>query len=273
LVVLLAGCAASSAQPPAERIVAVGGTTTELVYALGAGERLVGVDTSSAYPEAARRLPQVGYQRTLSAEGILSLRPTLLLIAPEAGPAVALEQLAAAGVRVARLPGGTDAAAVLAKIRAAGRALGRDAAAERLAGRVATEIDAAVTAAARAAPTRRRVLFLYSRGGGVVQVGGRDTPAAALLALAGGENAVDAYAGYRPLSPEALVAAAPEVILVPRRGLDSLGGREALLALPGVALTPAGRAGRVVAMDDLLLLGFGPRLGEAIAALGGELRR
>ena len=117
---------------------------------------------------------------------------------------------------------------------------------------------------ARAQP---KVLFLYARGQGALQVSGRGTAAEAMVTLAGGVSAVTGYEGYTPLTPEAAIAAAPDVLLMPARGLDSVGGIDGLLKAPGVALTPAGQERRIVAMDDLYLLGFGPRLGQAVRDL------
>jgi iron complex transport system substrate-binding protein len=110
-------------------------------------------------------------------------------------------------------------------------------------------------------------VLIYARGAGMMMVAGTDTPASAMLELAGARNAITGFAGFKPLSAESLVEAAPDVIVIPSRGLASIGGDAALLALPGVGDTPAGRARHIVAMDDLLLLGFGPRLGAAIDEL------
>lgn len=104
-----------------------------------------------------------------------------------------------------------------------------------------------------------------------MNVSGTGTSADAIIALAGGKNAVQGYESYKPLTAEGAVEAAPDVILVTTRGLASSGGVEGLLKQPGLELTPAGQAGRVVAMDDLYLLGFGPRLGEAVRDLCGQL--
>ena len=116
-----------------------------------------------------------------------------------------------------------------------------------------------------------RVLFLYARGGGTMNVAGRNTAADAMIGLAGGVNAVTGYEGYKPLTAEAAALAAPDVILVPSRGMDSVGGLEGVLSQPGLAQTPAGKARRVIGMDDLQLLGFGPRAGEAAADLAKRL--
>ncbi len=249
------------------RVVAAGGAVTETVFALGQGERLAGVDSSSTWPEAATRLPQVGYLRALSAEGVLALRPTLLLTTEDAGPPAALAQLRGAGVTVLALPAAYGVEPAKQRVRAIAAALGREAQ-----GRSLVEAIERDLAALPAPPSpHRRVVFVYARGAGTLQVAGRETAADAMLRLVGADNAVTAYTGYRPLTAEAMVAAAPDALLFTTRGLAGLGGEAAALALPGVTSTPAGRARAVVAMDDLALLGFGPRLGASARELASRL--
>jgi iron complex transport system substrate-binding protein len=254
----------------AERIVSVGGAVTETLFALGAGPSVVAVDTSSVFPAAATRLPQVGYQRSLSAEPILALRPTLVIVSPEAGPPAALEQLRAAGVRVAAVGQAHSPEETVARTRAIAALVGAAGAGATLAERIGRDAAAAAERA-RARRLAPRVVFVYARGGGNVMVSGSGTAASAMLGLAGAVNAVDGYQGFKPLSAEALVAAQPEAIVVLARGLEAAGGLDGVLAIPGVAETPAGRARRVVVMDDLLMLGFGPRLPEAIDELSRRL--
>ncbi len=250
------------------RIVSTSGTLTEIVFALGAGESLVGVDTSSVFPAAATKLPQVGYQRTLAAEGILSLRPTLVLATDDAGPPAVLEQIGTAGVPVERLSAQFTVKAAIERIRQVARLLGRQSQGEALI--AALERDLAAAAADEGAGPR--VLFIYARGAGLVNVSGTETAADAMIRLAGGVNAVTGYTGFKPLTSEAAVAAAPKVLLLPARGIESLGGAATLLAMPGISQTPAARQRRLVVMDDLYLLGFGPRLGQAVAELARQLR-
>jgi len=253
------------------RIVSVAGALTEIVHALGAGGRLVGVDTTSLHPEAlVRDLPKVGYQRALSAEGLLSLRPTLILASEEAGPPAVLEHLAGAGVTVLRLSSQAGAALVPARVRSVGLALGLESEAERLARRIEDDLAGLSGRLSRIA-ARPKVLFLLAVGQGAPMVAGRDTAADAMIVLAGGRNTVTGYAGYKPLSQEVVIAAAPDVILTTTQGLALIGGKEALLAQPAFAATPAGRQGRVIAMDALYLLGFGPRVAEAAGAVAAAL--
>lgn len=250
----------------ASRVVSVGGSLTEIVYALGATDGLVGTDTSSGYPEAATRLPQVGYQRQLSAEGVLSLNPTLVLATADTGPPAAIVQIRSAGVQVMVVPNARTTEGVKAKIRIIARALGREEKGEEL----ARDLDADLLLAREfVAVTRKkpRVLFIYARGQGTMMVSGSGTSAHTMIQLAGAVNAVSGYENYKPLTAEAVVASSPDVILMISSGLESLGGVDGLLKTPGVALTPAGKHRRILAMDGLYLLGFGPRTGKAVLEL------
>ena len=248
------------------RTVALGGTITEIVYALGAGDLLVGADSSSIYPEAATKLPQVGYQRQITAEGVLSLHPTLILASSEAGPPSAVEQVKQSGVSWVSIPAENSVEGVRAKILAVAHALNRDEQGKALIQRLNDEITKAQSLPSLKG-SKPKVLFIYARGGGTVNVAGQETAADAIITLGGGVNAVTGYKGYKPITAEAVVAAAPDVILIPSRGLESIGGIDGLLSQPGLAATPAGKSRNVIAMDDLLLLGFGPRLGEAVSQL------
>jgi iron complex transport system substrate-binding protein len=153
---------------------------------------------------------------------------------------------------------------------AIGAALNLEPAATALADQVRRATQSAVARCCTGARVPPTAILIYARGAGTMMVAGKDTAGAAMLELAGARNPVT-FSGFKPLSPEALVEAAPEVIVIPARGLATLGGEAGLLAVPGVAATPAGRARRFVAMDDLLLLGFGPRLGEAVDELSSRL--
>jgi iron complex transport system substrate-binding protein len=268
----LVACSRSTATPVSEpKLVAVGGVVAEIVFALGEGKRVVAVDLTSTYPAEARALPKVGYQRQLAAEGILSLGPTMVIATSDAGPPATLDQLRQAGVEVVIVPAEPTREAARERITRIAALLGRPAEGKALVDDLDREADAAI-AAAQATGTRPRVLFLYGRGGGTVMVSGTKTAASSILEMAHCDNPVTGYEGFKPLSGEAMIAAAPEVIVIPTRALEPLGGIDGVLALPGVAETPAGRARRIVDVDDALLLGFGPRLGEAISELAARVR-
>lgn len=264
----LAACAPKSA-PPAQaptRIVVLGGTLTEVVFALGMGDAVVGVDESARYPEAAVAKPKAGFYRQLSAEGVLGLSPDLILASEETGPADAVAQLTAAGIAYRSFANPRSADSTRALIKAVGAALGRRAQADSLVAQLNQDLDS-LRGFTAAHPAQPRVLFIYARGAGTVQVGGRGTSAEAIVTLAGCTNAATGFENYKPLTPEAVVEANPDYILLTDSGLASIGGLKGLQALPGLAQSPAVRTGRVVALNDLYLLGFGPRLGQAALEL------
>jgi iron complex transport system substrate-binding protein len=249
-----------------ERIVSAAGAITEIVHALGAGDRLVAVDTTSLYPPAVQALPKVGYMRTLSAEGVLSARPTLVLLSSDAGPPQVLDQLRSAGVKLAVIEDSHDAAGVPVKIRAVAAALGMRDRGEALA-RSVTDTFAAIEQVVAKVPRRPRVLFVLSTGRGAPMAAGQNTAADAMIRLAGGDNAVHGYNGYKPLSSEAATAAAPEIVLAMQQTVEQAGGADAFMAQLQLGGTPAGRARRLVALDGTYLLGFGPRAPMAVAEL------
>ncbi|RQS12917.1 hemin ABC transporter substrate-binding protein [Burkholderia sp. Bp9002] len=266
------------AQTSAKRVVVIGGALAETAFALGGadtpGFRLVGADTTCTYPDAARRLPKVGYQRALSAEGLLSLRPDLVLASAEAGPPAVLAQVKRAGVTVTTFDERHDVDSVRTKITGVAQALGvRDAGAALLQ-RFDRDWQAARDAVAARPPggtAAPRVLFVLNHTGNQALAAGQRTAADAMIRYAGARNAMQGFDHYKPLTTEALAAAAPDIVLISDEGLAAVGGRAALLAAPGFAATPAGRARRVVSLDALLLLGFGPRLPLAVTTLHRRL--
>jgi len=269
----LAYCASAPATEAAQagRVVSLGGAVTEIVAALDADAHLVAVDDSSVYPAGLlERLPSVGYYRTLSAESVLATRPDLILAAAGAGPEVALARLSRAGVGVVTVPEIRSLGELVEAIEIVGDALGRAADAEVLARRVENDM-ATLQARLRAVESEPAAVFVLGLGGGRLMLAGRDTAAHELMQLAGARNLSGASSGYKPASAETLVALAPEVIVTTSRTVAGVGGREALAASPGFEATPAVRAGRIVVLDDLLALGFGPRLPTAIRELAAGL--
>ena len=268
--VALAAAAATTAAQGPTRVVAVGGAVTEIVYALGAGERLVAVDTTSVYPEAALKLPKVGYMRTLSSEGVLAMRPQAVIAAAEAGPKSAIAQIELTGVPVTTVPSDHNLDTVRVRVRKVAATLGLPGRGEELEKRIAAQWTDAERAVASYA-TRPRVLFLLAHTGNSALVAGKDTAADAMIRYAGATNAFAGVNGYKPLTAEAAIAAAPDIVLITTEGLETIGGADRLWSRPGLALTPAGKAKRVVAFDALYLLGFGPRMPQAVKDLAARL--
>jgi iron complex transport system substrate-binding protein len=255
-----------------ERIVPVDGDLAEVVFALGLGDNVVATDLSATYPPEVDRVPDIGYQRALNAEPIASVEPTVVLATDLAGPPEALEQLRALGIDVVVIEREFTLDGPARKVMAVAEALGVPERGRALVATMQSEIDAAVAAAAGVAE-RPRVLVLYLRGELTQLIFGSGTGVDVTVAAAG---AVDVAAELgvedtRPLSAEAIVAAAPDVFVVTTRGLASVGGIEGFLALPGIAETPAGRSGSVLAYEDQYLLGLGPRYGQLLVELTADL--
>lgn len=250
----------------AKRVVTLGGSVTEIAVALGAGDLLVARDSTSSYPVEVTALPDVGYIRALSPEGVLSVAPDLILAEADAGPPAAVDVLTAAGVPFLRMPGDPTSAGVVAKIKAVAKALGRDAEGEALAASVEAGLTEAETRAA-AVTDKKRVLFVLSLQGGRVMAGGEGSSAEGIIALAGGINAATGFQGYKQMTDEAVLAAAPDLILMMDREGDLAIGNADVMAHPTLSQTPAAQSGNIVRMDGLLLLGFGPRTPDAAKAL------
>lgn len=251
---------------PVEKVVAIGGTITEIVYRLDRESALVAADSTSTYPEAAQNLPDVGYMRELAAEPILSLDPERVIAAADAGPPVVFDKLRSAGVSVTRVPDEATPDGVMAKVTAVAEALDARERGESLVNRLATRFEALdrMLQASKGQPT---ALVLIAAGAGNLMVAGRDTSASGILELAGARQAVDDYSGYRPLAAEAVVDAEPQWLVMTETALESLGGRDEIREHPALGSTPAARDGRIVALDGLLLLGFGPRTPKAATRL------
>jgi iron complex transport system substrate-binding protein len=236
------------------RIVSIGGAVTEILYRLGVEQDIVGVDSTSQFPaEALKTKPDVGYMRALGAEGILSLNPTLVLASEGSGPPDALRLVEQAGVPIVRIPDEPSPAGIVRRVEIVAQAV--DAADRGKA--LAAEIEqgfARLSEEKKKVDPTVRALFVLSLQNGRPLVGGQGTTADAMLGLAGATNVVSSLSGWKPLSDEGVIAAAPD-----------------LFALPAFAGTPAAAKRRLVVMNALYLLGFGPRTPDAARDLMAAL--
>lgn len=245
-----------------ERVVALGGDVTEIVYALGAQSSLVARDSTSQWPEAANALPDVGYLRQLNAEGILATHPTLVLASAQAQPSLALKQLEQSNVRVVTIPASNALNVIDEKIRVIAEATHREADGETLRTRLRQEL-----AALPSSELNKRVLFILNHGGMTAMAAGQQTAADAAIRAAGLRNAMQGVNRYQPLSQEGVIASQPDLVVISQDGVKAMGGEDNLWALPGLAQTPAGRNKQVLQVDDMALLGFGVRTPQAILQL------
>lgn len=255
----------------ASRIIAVDryGTLAQTVYALGLGANLVGRSTSASFPAVADVANVAGGNGSLSVEAVLALRPSVFLTdTTSAAPAVR-DQLRAAGVTVVYFDPDRTMDGVVPQIEAVAAALGVPEAGTRLGQRTRDEITAATAAVPKQDP-KPTIAFLYLRSTAITMIAGRGSGADSLITAVGGVDAGTAAGVNEPftaITSEAMIAAAPDVLLVMSDGLKSVGGIDGLVKVPGIAQTPAGRNRRVIDMSDAVLLSFGPNTGRVITAL------
>ncbi|MDJ0497321.1 MAG: ABC transporter substrate-binding protein [Acidimicrobiia bacterium] len=255
------------------RIVTLSGDLTEAVFELGLGPSVVATDVTTIYPPEAVQLPVVGVGRFLTAEGVLRENPTLVLGDSQTSPLEAIEQIRSAGVPVVIFDVPTSFEALYAKAAAIGEVLGVPEEGQQLADRIESAIEGAVATATPLEPAPS-VAFIYSRGPDVMLLFGEEMTSVPVIEAAGGKDAGTAagVVGTVNVTPEAIVAAAPDVIVTTSEGLDALGGVDGLLAIPGFAETPAGQFGRILAYPEGDFLTFGPRIADLLATFIADLR-
>lgn len=256
--------AASPVLAGSGRIVTVGSAVTEIAQALGLGGHLVAVDTSSRDLPGMEQKTDIGYVRTLGAEGVLSQSPDLVLASSEAGPPEVLQQIRAAGVEVVVLNSEHDLEQIDEKILEIARSTGRESEAAPILGRFASDLEG-LRNAVGLLPSRPSVVFLHARGGNNLMAAGSGTAADAMIQASGGTNACAAFQGYKPLSAESFAAMKPDFVLVSEsvRGSDD----DLLKSVPGLAQTPAARNKHILRVEDAAFLGFGPRSAAAARAV------
>ncbi len=256
----------------APRIISLSGLLTEILFELGQGDHIVGRDVTSVYPAEVLALPNLGHVSQLNAEAILQLKPTLILVEQsQVQQAEALHILRRAGLEVLEVPTSHSLFNAVQAARRIGQRLPVEAEDIRRLEQKIERDSLALLETLRQKEGTPRVLFIYARGAGRMLVGGKGTSAEAIIEKAGGQNAIRGFAGFRALTPESLLEAAPDVILMFSSGLESLDGVEGLAQIPGIEQTPAFQQGRIVAMDGHLLTAFGPRAGLAAKTLARQM--
>lgn len=249
----------------AQRIITAGSALTETVCALGDCDKIIASDRTSLYPAHIQQLPSIGYRGGINAEGILSLKPTLVIAEKDYVEDAVLQQLTASGVKLViidRKYTFNDTKKFIAQIATA---LNRDAEGKKLIAKIEGEL-AEANAMLKKATSVPKVLSIYNRGTSTISVAGKNT-FGEILSYAGATSAVSDVEGYKPLNTEALIAANPDYLLMVSMGLESLGGIDGALKIPGVAQTTAGKKKQIVSIESLKLTNFGPRFGEAVKEL------
>ena len=264
-------CIAETKFADYKRIVSIGGSVTEIIFALEQQYRLVGRDSTSTYPAEVTDLPDVGYMRALSPEGVLSVGPELIIAEAGSGPQETIDLLAQASIPFVTIPDTYSRAGIISKVIAVGHALGMQPEAENLSIKLNEDLKAAEDQANSINGARKKVLFILSTTGGKILTSGSNTAADGIIKMAGGINAISEFDGYKPLSDEAVTLAAPDAILMMDRGGDHNTANDELFAIPAIATTPAAETQTIIRMNGLYLLGFGPRTALAIMELHNAL--
>jgi iron complex transport system substrate-binding protein len=261
--------------PDPSRIVVAGGSITEILFSLGEQEKIVAVDRTSNYPADVSEFPVIGYVRALSAEGVLSLAPSLVLGEDDMGPIEVLTQLKSTGISIRRIPERHTAMGIVEKVLCVAEVVGYP---ESELDRLTQEYLAKVKDVGRSRDevergNRPKVAVIMALRDGVPFAAGSETSAAGILEMAGGDNVFAGFKGWKPVSLELMVGANPSLIVMPERGMKMSGGREAVLSHPSVKVTNAAKNNGLVVVDGMTLLGFGPRTLQASIDLSKEFER
>lgn len=251
-----------------QRIVSVSGTLSEILVGLGLESQIVGVDVTSTYPASLDKLPKVGHNRNISAEGILALNPDVIVISDQSMmSANVLKQLNSTGKKVVTFKQDFSEEGTVKLIREVGAYFNAKPQAEKMVKSLQADLAKLPKTAAP-----KKLLFIYARGTGTLMVSGKNTSLDKMFTLIGHKNAVTDFTDFKPLTSESLLAANPDVLVLFSSGLESVDGIDGLLKVPGVAYTNAGKNRKIVSMDGQYLTGFGPRLGKAAAELAQKVK-
>lgn len=249
-----------------KKIVSLNGSLTEIIFALEKNDQLVAVDVTSTFPEAASKLTNLGHANAATAESILSSEPTDVIAFEEEMNPDLVAQLKAAGVNVQLFKRVYTVEGTKNTILEVAKWLGDEAKGNTLTAIIDEDLKSL-----KKFDQKPSILFIYARGTGMMMVAGDLTPMKSMIELAGGKNAVSGFENYKPLTPEAVIAANPDLLLMFNSGVESINGEAGMKEIPGIKLTTAGKNNNFFAMDGQLLSGFGPRIGKALVALNAQL--
>ncbi|HWV30244.1 MAG TPA: ABC transporter substrate-binding protein [Dyadobacter sp.] len=259
---------AGTGHAKALRIVSANGTLSEILAGLGLEKQLVGVDVTSTYPASLDKIPKIGHNRSIAAEGILALNPDVIIYTNQSmlSPTV-VKQLNSSGKKLVEFKHEYSKEGAIRLIREVGAYFNANAQAEKMVKALQTDLAKIPIPA-----NPKKLLFIYARGTGTLMVSGTGTSLDKMFALAGHKNAVSGFTDFKPLTAESLITANPDVLVLFSSGLESLEGMDGLLKVPGVVNTNAGKNRRIATMDGQFLTGFGPRLGKAAIELSQKVK-
>ncbi len=248
-----------------QRIVTAGSAITEIVCELGDCDKIIATDRTSLYPAKVQQLPSIGYRSGINAEGILSLKPTLIIAEKEYVEEAVLQQLSSSGVKLVIIDKRANFDDIRKSIEKVALALGRQTEGKTLIAKNESALAEAKSLLQKTTSSPS-VLCVYNRGTATISVAGKDT-FAEILGYIGTKNAIPSIEGYKPLNTEALIASNPDYLLMISSGIESLGGIDGVLKIQGVAQTTAGKKKQIIGIESLRLTNFGPRFGETVKEL------
>ncbi len=253
----------------AKKIVSLGGTMTEIIFALGDGDKIVGVDSTSVHPKKALSLTQLGYRQNISIEGIASLKPDLVFASSLLAPKAVIEKLKTLGVEVHVIPELNSFESAKNKVKAIAAVLKKVDEGKRLITKMERELNKVTQLVKNNKKTK--LAFIYARGGNRLFLAGKETAAHSMIKMSGGENTFASFDGYKPVSTEALIMGNPDAIIMLKRGVSSL--KNGPWKIKGVDQTSAGKKQNLIVVDDLAFLGFGPRSASELIHLVQSIKK
>ena len=254
-----------------QKLITAGGTITEIVFALGAGERVIAVDQSSQYPEAVKQLPMVGYYRELAAEGVLSFAPDKILAIEGVGRQEVIKQIESTGVQVVVYNKPTSTDGLVALIKQLGDDLGKAEQAEQLIAKFKASLPSENRSESHSETTNNtpptKAVFLLSASDRGLIAAGTETVPQLIFNYAGIQNIAAKHTGFKGINNEALALQQPDFLVAPRHVVMGAGGKEKFCQSPNLSLLKAAQQCKLLVMDSLQSLGMTPRLADAIATV------
>lgn len=242
------------------RITVAGGSITEILYMLDAEEKIVAVDLTSNFPPRALKLPQIGYVRALSAEGILSLEPSIILGEDDMGPPSVLNQIERTGIDIVVIPEEHSSKGIFEKINCIAKILDVSSTADKLIREKILPANKKLIKNAELVKGKNlKAIFILGLQSGSPILGGMDTSANGFIKMIGATNPMTSFEGWKPVGTEAIISSSPDIIIITNRGLNTFGDVESLKSHPALALTPAAQNNNIFALDGMAMLGFAPR--------------
>ena len=256
-----------------DKTIVAGGSITEIIYFLNEEEKLVAVDITSNYPEKATELPSIGYVRTLSTEGVLSLDPNLILGEEDMGPPLVIDQIKSTGVDLRVIEEDYTLDSIIGKILCVGEILGvKEKATKLINSELQKNIDNLIDTKLAGVNKNKKVMIILGMDGTSPMVAGLQTSGNGFIGMIGASNIMSSFEGWKPVSAESILVQNPDLIIITNRGLNNFGTIEKLAQHPSLAFTNAAQNLNILAIDGMSLLGFGPRTIEVANTVAEKLK-